>query len=122
MKYFGRSFIFLFVSCTFFLSVYAGTQLWHKTMPPISWLGLFLSSAPVWTFAFLNRANPQKLDAAHAFVVSCVCGAGLAISMASSWKHGEAAGVVHLGSGACVLAWMLYLKWCKARSGTCPPD
>jgi len=111
MKLFRRVFIFLFVACTFLLSVYGGMQLWHKTTPLISGLGLLLAATPLWIFVLVKGIKPQKPDAAPAFVVSCVCGAGLAITMTSSWKFNDVAGISHLWAGACLLAWVLYLKW-----------
>jgi len=116
MKIFRSVFIYLFVACSFALSVYAGIQLWYKTTPLISGMGLLLAATPLWIYVLLKGAQPQKHDAAQAFGVSCICASGLAITMTSSWKYNEVAGITHLWAGACLLAWILYLKWYNGQS------
>ena len=97
------------------MSIYAVLQLWQQTTPVASWLGLLLAASPIWIFVIIKGMRPQKPEAAQAFGVSCICGAGLAITMTASWKYGDAAGTTHLWAGGCLLAWVLYLKWYNGR-------
>ena len=77
----------------------------------MSWLGLWLAAAAPLLFLILKQFFVRNSRSLQAIGFSTVCGLGLAITMTSSWKHGDAAGIAHLGAGLCLVLWFLYLRW-----------
>ena len=110
MNYLRLIFVFLFVFVVIALFSYAALQLWRGSQPIMSWLGLWLAAAAHLLFLVLKQFCARYMQSLHATGFSALCGLGLAITMASSWKHGDAAGIAHLGAGLCLLLWFLYLK------------
>ena len=104
-------FIVFFAIGVFLLAAYAGFQLVQGAHPALSWLGLLISAATPLAFLARNRFSKTTLHAQQAVGFSACCGLGIAICMASSWKHGDSAGLVHVGAGLCLLGWFAYLKW-----------
>lgn len=111
MNYFRLIFIFLFALFAIALFSLAILQLWHGTHPLMSWLGLWLAAAAPLVFLVLKQFFARYSRSLQAMGFSTVCGLGLAITMTSSWKYGDAAGNAHIGAGLCLLLWFFYLKW-----------
>src|SRR5688572_3815676 len=101
MNYLRPIFIFLFVLVVIALFSFAILQLWLETRPVMSWLGLWLAAAAPLLFLVLKQFCAHYMQSLQAMGFSALCGLGLAITMASSWKHGDAAGIAHLGAGLC---------------------
>jgi hypothetical protein len=115
MIYLRRAFTYLLLTCSLILSAYAGIQLWSEATPSISWLGLLLATAPICLAVMYDSTYPDKLQPAQIFAINCICGLGVALTMTSSWKYGNAAGFIHIWAGSCLVAWVLLLKWRLAR-------
>jgi hypothetical protein len=116
MNFIRSAFISLFVLLIMLLSLYAGVQLWRNMTPWMSWLGLLLAATAPLMYLVLERFRANQADGLQPIGFSSVCGLGVAIAMASSWKHGNVAGVVHLWAGACLIAWLVYLKLYRKTS------
>jgi len=81
------------------------------TGPLLSWLGLVIGVAG--PLSFLARTSlPATTQTRHvAFGHSIVCGLGLALTLAMSYRYGPAAGNAHVWAGVTLLAWLVYLRW-----------
>ncbi|MDH3902495.1 MAG: peroxiredoxin family protein [Xanthomonadales bacterium] len=104
-------FISAFVTWLTLLSLYAFSRLALGTEPLLSWLGLALTAfAPLVFFlkAFLFK-SPRTPR--HPVEYSVLSGLGLAITMATSFRYGQAAGEIHIWAGVTLLAWLAYLRW-----------
>lgn len=113
MNFIRSAFISLFVLLLVLLSMYAAIQLARNMTPWISWLGLLLAAATPLIFLALDRYQAKTIQP---IAFSSICGLGVAIAMTSSWKHGNAAGIVHIWAGVCLIGWFVYLKWYRTRS------
>ncbi len=105
-------FIGVLVSWLALISLYAFTRLFIGTEPLLGWLGLALAAfAPLVFFlkAYLFK-SPRKVR--HPVEYSVVSGLGLAITMAISFRYGEAAGNIHILAGITLVGWFIYLRWC----------
>jgi hypothetical protein len=111
MNYLRPIFKFLFALVVIALFSYAALQLWHGAHPAISWLGLWLAAAAPLLFLILKQFFARYTQSLQGIGFSTLCGLGLAITMASSWKHGDVAGNAHLGAGLCLVLWFLYRRW-----------
>jgi peroxiredoxin len=79
--------------------------------PAWSWSGLALAAlGPLAFFAWIFATKPARTDR-HPVGYSIVSGLGLAITMAMAWRHGEAAGIVHVWAALILVCWMIYLAW-----------
>ena len=110
-------FISAFVSWLTVVSLYAFTQLLRGTEPLLSWLGLALTAfAPLVFFlkAFLFR-SPRTPR--HPVEYSVLSGLGLAITMAMSFRYGDATGAIHVWAGITLLGWFVYLRWYSVFQG-----
>jgi len=90
---------------------YAIVQLARGMQPWLSWLGLILCvSAPLLFLArgWLSRAPQTRRTA---FGYSIVCGLGLAIALAVSYRYGATAGDTHVWAGITLVLWLVYLRW-----------
>jgi hypothetical protein len=112
MNFIRLSFIFLFVALLVLVSLYAAVQLGRNMTPWISWLGLLLAATTPLIFLALDRFQTKPIQP---IAFSSICGLGVAIAMTSSWKHGNAAGMVHIWAGICLIGWFVYLKWYRTR-------
>jgi len=114
MKAIRPIFFMFFAGLSGLLALYAAIQLVRGMHPAMSWWGLLLTAgAPAWYFlaAFIRSREESQ----HRPVgISVLCGLGVAITMAMSWRHGTAAGIVHLWAGACLIGWFVYLRWFSA--------
>ena len=104
-------FISAFISWLAVVSIYAFTQVLRGTEPLLSWLGLALSAfAPlvffIKIFLFKSPRTPR-----HPIEYSILSGLGLAVTMAMSYRHEQAAGAIHIWAGVTVIAWLVYLHW-----------
>ncbi len=111
MNFMRNAFITLFMLLLVVLIFYAGFQLGRKMTPWISWLGLLLAAAAPFIFLAFERFNVDLAGAIQPIGFSAVCGLGVAITMAASWRFGYAAGNTHICAGACLIGWLICLKW-----------
>jgi hypothetical protein len=88
---------------------WALVQLVRGAEPELSWLGLVLAAlAP---FARLGiELTSRELPPRPSVGYTALSGLGLAITMTLSWKHGPAAGTLHLWAGAAFIGWVVYLR------------
>jgi len=110
-------FISSFVSWLAFVSIYAITQLARGMEPLLSWLGLALAAvAPlaffIKAFLFKSPRTPR-----HPIEYSILSGMGLAITMAMSYRYGDAAGIMHIWAFLTLLFWLIYLRWYSVFKG-----
>jgi len=104
-------FISAFVTWLTLLSLYAFSQLISGSEPLLSWLGLALTAlAPLVFFlkAFLFK-SPRTPR--HPVEFSILSSLGVAVTMAMSFRYGQAAGVIHIWAGMTLLGWLAYLRW-----------
>lgn len=124
-------FISIFICWLTVVSGYAIVQLSSGAKPMPGWLGLALAALPPLGFfikAFLARSARTPR---HPVEVSVPSALGLAITMAVSYRYGDAAGYIHLLAGITVLGWFAYLRWYSVfrnrdtaalRTGSILPD
>ena len=110
-------FISGFVTWLAVVSVYAIAQLVRGTEPLLSWLGLALAAfSPlvffIKAFAFKSPRAPR-----HPIEYSVLSGLGLVVTMAMSFRYGQAAGAIHVWAGITLLAWLVYLRWYSVFRG-----
>lgn len=104
-------FISVFVIWLTLISLYAFTRLFTGMEPLLGWLGLALAAcAPL---AYLLKVYLLKTPRTprHPVEYSVVSGLGLAITMAISFRYGEAAGNIHIFAGITYIGWFIYLRW-----------
>ena len=104
-------FISAFITWLTLLSFYAFAKVIWGTVPLLSWLGLALTAlAPlvffIKAFLFKSPRTPR-----HPVEYSILGGLGLAVTMAMSFRYGQAAGQIHMWAGVTLLAWLAYLRW-----------
>ena len=110
-------FISGFVTWLVVVSLYAFTQLIRGTEPLLSWLGLALTAFTplvffIRAFAFKSPRTPR-----HPIEYSILSGLGMGVTMAMSFRYGQAAGLVHVWAGITLLAWLVYLRWYSVFRG-----
>lgn len=110
-------FISSFVTWLAFVSIYSITQLAIGMEPLFSWLGLALSAlAPlaffIKAFLFKSARTPR-----HPVEYSILSGMGLALTMAMSYRYGDAAGNMHIWAFLTLLLWLVYLRWYSVFKG-----
>jgi len=110
-------FISGFVTWLAVVSVYAIAQLVRGAEPLLSWLGLALAAfSPlvffIKAFAFKSPRTPR-----HPIEYSVLSGLGLVVTMAMSFRYGQAAGAIHVWAGITLLAWLVYLRWYSVFRG-----
>jgi len=110
-------FISAFLTWLALVSLYSFTQLARGTEPLLSWLGLALTAlAPlvffIKAFLFKSPRTPR-----HPVEYSILSGLGLAVTMAMSFRYGDAAGMIHAWAGATLLLWLAYLRWYSVFRG-----
>ena len=111
MAFLRSVFISAFVAYLFASALYALVELLRGMEPAWSWAGLLLASgAPAGFFAWVFLTRPAR-TAAHPLGISIASGLGLAITMATSWRYGDAAGVIHIWAGAALVSWVLFVRW-----------
>lgn len=110
-------FISVFVSWLTLISLYAFSRLLSGSEPLLGWLGLALTAfAPLAFFlkAFLFK-SPRTPR--HPVEYSVVSGLGLAMTMAISFRYGDAGGNLHVLAGITLLGWFVYLRWYSVLQG-----
>jgi len=110
-------FISAFVTWLTLVSLYAFTQSIRGTVPLLAWLGLTLAAfAPLAFFgkAFLFK-SPRTPR--HPVGYSILSGLGLVMTMAMSYRYGQAAGAIHIWAGITLLGWLAYLRWYSVFRG-----
>lgn len=111
MNFYKSVFISVFISWLAGVSLYALIETVRGIEPLLSWMGLALSAlAPLVFFinAFLFK-SPRT--SRFPIEYSALSGLGVAITMAMSYRHQQAAGVIHVWAGFTLVGWLLYLRW-----------
>jgi peroxiredoxin len=104
-------FISAFIGWLAVISGSALIQLSSGSEPLLSWLGLSLAARPPLFFFIKAFLASSPRTARHPVEVSVPSALGLAITMAVSYRYGEAAGNLHVWAGITVLGWFTYLRW-----------
>ena len=111
MNFLKSAYISAFVFYLLCVSAYAITQLIRGTDPVLSWLGMALAAmGPLAFFAWVFIRKPAR-TVQHPLGYTIISGLGLAVTMAMSWRHGDAAGIIHIWSGLALVSWIVYLRW-----------
>jgi multidrug transporter EmrE-like cation transporter len=104
-------FIVLFTGWLSLAGCYGLVQLARGMQPWLSWLGLTLCVSGPLLFLARGRLFQALQTRRTAFGYSIVCGLGLAMTLAVSYRYGAAAGDTHVWAGVTLLAWLVYLRW-----------
>lgn len=104
-------FISSFVPWLAFVTIYSFTQLVRGTEPLLSWLGLALSAFAPLAFFIKAFVVKSARTPRHPLEFTILSGAGLAITMAMSYRYGDAAGSMHIWAFITFLLWLIYLRW-----------
>ena len=99
------------------VSLYAFTQLIRGTEPFFSWLGLALTAFSPLVFFIKAFAFKSPRSARHPVEYSILSGLGLAVTMAMSFRYGQATGFIHVWAGATLIGWLVYLRWYSVFHG-----
>ena len=104
-------FISIFITWLAVVSGYALVKLSSGAEPILSWLGLALAALPPLGFFIKAFLASSPRTSRHPVEVSVPSALGLAMTMAVSYRYGEAAGNLHVWAGITVLGWFAYLRW-----------
>ena len=110
-------FISVFVGWLSVISLHSVMHLASGTEPLLSWLGLALCAISPLAFfikAFLAKTPRTRR---HPLEYSVLSGLGLGITMAMSFRFGEATGSLHIWAGITLLGWLIYLRWYSVFPG-----
>jgi len=110
-------FTIVFIAWLTLLSVYGLIQLARGMEPMLSWLGLVLSAVAPLLFFTRELLIKTPRTFRHPLGYSVLCGLGLATTMAMSFRHGPAAGLLHVWAGITLIGWMAYLRWFSGVPG-----
>ena len=110
-------FISAFILWLTMVSIYALIHIVGGMEPLLSWLGLGLSAAAplaffIKAFLFKSARTPR-----HPLEYSILSGLGLVLTMAMSYRYGQAAGAIHFWAGSSLLGWLVYLRWYSVFRG-----
>ena len=94
-------------------SIYALTQLIRGTEPLLSWLGLALSSLAPLAFFIKAALFKSPHTPRHPLAYTILSGLGLVLTMAMSYRYGQAAGAVHIWAGCSLIGWVVYLRFLR---------
>jgi peroxiredoxin len=111
MNIFRSIFISTFLTFVVYLTLYAAVEIARGMQPLLSWLGLLLSAGAPLVFFIRVFVSAKSVAVAHPIGTTMLCGLGLAITMAMSYRYADAAGSIHIWAGLCLLAWVTYLRW-----------
>jgi len=104
-------FISGFVTWLTWVTIYAVVELARGMEPMLSWLGLALTAFAPLVFFIKAFVAKSARTPRHPVEYSILSGAGLALTMAMSYRYGEAAGMIHIWAFITLLAWLAYLLW-----------
>lgn len=110
-------FISGFITWLTVVSLYALIQLVRGMEPMVSWLGLAMCALSPLSFfikAFLAR-SPRT--ARHPVEFTILSALGLVLTLAMSYRFGQAAGMIHIWAGITIILWLSYLRWYSVLSG-----
>lgn len=110
-------FISAFTSWLTLVTIYALTQLARGSEPLLSWLGLALTAFVLLVFFIKAFIAKSARTPRHPVEYSILSGAGLALTLAMSYRYGDAAGSIHIWAGITLLAWLAYLRWYSVFNG-----
>ncbi len=110
-------FISGFTSWLALVTIYAFIQLARDSGPLLSWLGLALTTFVLLVFFIKAFVAKSARTPRHPVEYSILSGAGLALTLAMSYRYGDAAGSIHIWSGITLLAWLAYLRWYSVFKG-----
>ncbi len=117
MNLFKSVFISGFISWLTVLSFYAFSQLVKGAEPLLSWLGLALAAFSPLVFFIKAFTFKTARTARHPLEYSILSGLGVAVTMAMSYRYGEAAGIIHVWAGITLIAWGAYIRWYSVFRG-----
>ena len=110
-------FISTFITWLTIISICAFTQLVRGAEPLLSWAGLALAAlSPLMFFIKAYLAKSPRTPR-HPVEYSVLSGLGLAVTMLTSYRYGDAAGSIHVWAGITLLAWFVYLRWYSVFPG-----
>jgi peroxiredoxin len=110
-------FISAFILWLTMAGLYALTQVIRGTEPLLSWLGLALSAIAPLTFFIKVFLFKSPRTPRHPIEYSILSGLGLVLTMAMSFRYGQAAGAIHAWAGFSLLGWLVYLRWYSVFRG-----
>jgi peroxiredoxin len=110
-------FISALVSWLAVVSIYAIVQVLRGAEPLLSWLGLALSAFGPLVFFIKAFLFKSPRTSRHPVEFSILSGLGLVITMAMSYRFGQAAGSIHAWAGFTLLTWLVYLRWYSVFRG-----
>jgi hypothetical protein len=110
-------FSIVFVAWLAQLSVYGLIQLARGMEPLLSWIGLLLNAMGPLLFFTRELLFKTPRTFRHPLGYSVLCGLGLAMTMAMSFRHGPAAGHLHVWAGITLIGWIAYLRWFSGAPG-----
>ena len=114
-------FISSFITWLAFVTIYAIIELARGMQPLLSWLGLALAAGAPLAFFIKIFISKSARTPRHPVEYSILSGAGLALTMAISYRYGDAAGAIHIWAGITLLAWLVYLRWYSVFKGRDAP-
>ncbi|MEJ2534186.1 MAG: hypothetical protein P8008_01580 [Gammaproteobacteria bacterium] len=92
----------------------AALQLFRGALLPLSWIGLALAALPPLT-GVLGGRRMVGVAGRPPLLLTILSGLGLVITMAISWRHGAAAGSVHVWAGIAFIGWTAWLRWLRPQ-------
>lgn len=91
------------------LTIYAAVQLYRGIPQSLSWLGLALAAGAPLAGILTHRDTHTRPPV----LWTIVSGLGLAVTMAVSYRYGNAAGQTHVWAGGALIAWFAWLRWLR---------
>lgn len=92
--------------------LYASVQVFRGVPQPLSWMGLALAALPP-LIGVVGGARLRGPEGRPPLVLTALSGLGLGVTMAMSWRHGPAAGMVHGWAGAAFIGWAAWVRWLR---------
>jgi len=93
-----------------FAGVYALVRSGSGTQPLLSWIGLILCVSGPALFLAGAWWSKTRHTRHTALGYSIICGLGLAMTLAMSYRYGPAAGHAHVWAGITLIGWLAYLR------------
>lgn len=110
-------FISCFITWLAVVTIYAFLQLARGAEPLLSWFGLALTAFTPLVFFIKAFVAKSARTPRHPVEYSVLAGAGLALTMAMSYRYGDVAGSAHIWAFITLLAWLVYLRWYSVFKG-----
>lgn len=94
-----------------FAGAYGLVRSGSGTQPLLSWIGLILCVSGPSLFLAGAWLSKSKQTRRTALGYSILCGLGLAVTLAMSYRYGPVAGNAHVWAGITLAGWLVYLRW-----------